>query len=101
MIKYCKEWEILEPEFKHVTGDFVVTFRGKITEEYLENLGLNERQISAVRYIKKRGKITNKEYQSLCPSVNRETLRKDLNGLIAKKIIVRRGQKRGVYYELA
>jgi len=37
----------------------------------------------------------------LCPGVNRETLRKDLNGLIAKKIIVRRGQKRGVYYELA
>jgi len=101
MIKYCKEWEILEPEFKHVTGDFVVTFRGKITEEYLRNLGLNERQISAVGYIKKRGKITNKEYQSLCPSVNRETLRKDLNGLIAKKIIVRKGQKRGVYYELA
>lgn len=38
---------------------------------------------------------------NLCPGVNRETLRKDLNGLIAKKIIVRRGQKRGVYYELA
>jgi len=37
----------------------------------------------------------------LCPGVNRETLRKDLNDLIAKKIIVRRGQKRGVYYELA
>jgi len=101
MIKYCKEWEIPEPEFKHITGDFVVTFRGKITEEYLKNLGLNERQISAVGYIKKQGKITNKEYQSLCPRVNRETLRKDLNGLIAKKIIVRRGQKRGVYYELA
>ena len=38
---------------------------------------------------------------NLCPGVNRETLRKDLIGLIAKKIIVRRGQKRGVYYELA
>lgn len=99
MIKYCREWEIPELEFKHITGDFVVTFREKITEEYLQSLGLNERQIKAVEYIKKRGNITNKEYQILCPGVNRETLRKDLNDLIVKKIILRRGQKRGIYYE--
>ena len=65
VIKYCKEWEIPEPEFKHVTGDFVVTFRGKITEEYLKNLGLNERQIKASEYVKKQGNITNKEYQEV------------------------------------
>jgi len=101
MMECCKEWEIPEPEFKHVMGDFVVTFRGKITEEYLQSLGLNERQIKAVEYIKKRGNITNKKYQILCPGVNRETLRKDLNDLIVKKIILRKGQKKGIYYEFA
>ncbi len=33
------------------------------TEEYLRNLGLHERQIKAVVYAKKNGRITNKEYQ--------------------------------------
>jgi ATP-dependent DNA helicase RecG len=35
------------------------------TEEYLRNLGLNERQIKAVVYAKKNGRITNKEYQKI------------------------------------
>jgi len=38
---------------------------------------------------------------NLCPGVNRETLRKDLNDLIVKKIILRKSQKRGIYYEFA
>jgi len=29
-------------------------------------MGLNERQIRAVMYVKERGKITNKEYQEIC-----------------------------------
>lgn len=38
---------------------------------------------------------------NLCPGVNRETLRKDLNDLLVKRIILRKGQERGIYYELA
>jgi len=38
---------------------------------------------------------------NLRPGVNRETLRKDLNDLIVKKIILRKGQKKGIYYEFA
>lgn len=36
----------------------------------------------------------NREYQNLCPDVNRETLRKDLNDLINKKAIIRKGEKK-------
>lgn len=64
-------------------------------------LKLNERQLNAVEYMKKQENITNREYQNLCPGVSRETLRKDLNDLIVKKIIVRRGQNKCVYYEFA
>jgi ATP-dependent DNA helicase RecG len=49
------------PEFKEVSGGFSVVFRKDIyTEEYLRNLGFNERQIKAVMYVKEKGKITNK-----------------------------------------
>ena len=34
------------------------------------------------------------------PDVNRETLRKDLNDLINKKVIIRKGEKKGIYYEI-
>ncbi len=44
--------------------------------------------------------ITNRKYQNLCPDVNRETLRKDLIDLINKEIVVRKGERRGSYYEL-
>lgn len=53
LLDYCREGGIPEPEFKHVTGDFVVTFFGKLTDKYYEDLGLNERQIKAVKYVLK------------------------------------------------
>jgi len=34
-------------------------------KEYLRNLGLNERQIEAVMFVKKEGKITNRKYRDL------------------------------------
>ncbi|MFH1432209.1 MAG: ATP-binding protein [archaeon] len=62
---------------------------------------LNERQKAALEYVRAHGRITNREYQKLCPDVSRETLRKYLNELIEKKIILMKGVKKGVYYELA
>jgi len=37
----------------------------KLHEPTLRKLGLNERQIKAVVYVKQKGKITNKEYQQI------------------------------------
>ena len=100
MIDYCREWGIPEPEFKHVTGDFVVTFFGKLTDKYYDDLGLNERQIKAVTYVRKNNSITNREFRKLFPDLTRETLRKDLNDLVTKRILVKKGEKRGSFYEL-
>lgn len=48
------------------------------TEDYLAKLGLNERQIKAVMYVKEKGEITNKEYQGIC-NISKATARRDLS----------------------
>jgi len=37
----------------------------KSSRENLRKMGLNERQIKAVMYVKEKGRITNKEYQNV------------------------------------
>ena len=68
--------------------------------EYLTKLGLNERQIKAVMYVKKSGKITNKEYQELT-KISRQTATIDLSELTEKSIFIKIGKAgRGIAYEL-
>jgi len=100
IIELCKQNGIPQPEFKEVTGGFSVIFRKDIyTEEYLSNLGLNERQIKAVMYVKERGKITNKEYREIT-HLSDEVVRLDLKELIEKEILLLRGKGRGTHYIL-
>ncbi len=61
-----KEAALPEPEYKEEMGGFSVYFHKDIyTEEYLRKKELNERQVKAVMYVKKKGRITNKEYLKL------------------------------------
>jgi ATP-dependent DNA helicase RecG len=63
-------------------------------------MGLNERQIKAVMYVKEKGKITNKEYQILT-GISRQMTTIDLNQLIKKKILARIGKSgAGIAYKL-
>ena len=67
MVKQCRKQGLPEPEFKSIRG---VEFRSILardifTESMLEKLGLNERQLKAVRYVKEKGKITNREYREM------------------------------------
>ena len=67
IIKQCKAQGLPEPEFVSVRGiEFrTILARDIFTENMLSKLGLNERQLKAVKYVKEKGKITNKEYQEL------------------------------------
>jgi len=47
-------------------------------------MGLNERQIKAVMYVKEKRKITNKEYRTI-NGVSDETARLELNDLVKRK----------------
>ena len=53
-------------------GGFIVRlFKDDLTQEQLVKLGLNERQIKAVLYVKENGRITNREYQKINQISNR------------------------------
>jgi len=69
-------------------------------KEYLKGLDLNKRQIIAMESIKKIGKITNKAYREMFPEISNETARLDLNILVRKRLLNKKGEKRGVYYTI-
>ncbi|MEM2918864.1 MAG: ATP-binding protein [Candidatus Altiarchaeota archaeon] len=102
IFKDMKEANLPEPEFKEEMGGFSVYFRKDIyTEEYLRKLGLNERQVRAVIYVKEKGKITNREYQEI-NGCHRNTATQDLSDLVEKGILKESGKKgAGAYYEIA
>ena len=69
----------------------VILFKNKLTEEQLLKLGLNERQLKAIEYVKEKGKITNKEYQEL-NGISKVTAFRDLKELIEQyKLLERKG----------
>jgi ATP-dependent DNA helicase RecG len=70
-------------------GGFIVTlFKDRFSEEELQQLGLNERQIKAVLYAKEKGKITNGEYQKI-NNCSRATANRDLTELAQKDVLLR------------
>ncbi|MBU4189611.1 MAG: helix-turn-helix domain-containing protein [Candidatus Thermoplasmatota archaeon] len=86
MINACRKTGLPDPVFEETAGGFHVIFRKDIfTEEYMRENGLNERQIKAVMYVKKEGKITNKVYQNICKTSERTTTR-DLTEIVHKAV---------------
>jgi len=59
---------------------------------------LNPRQARALQFLAKNERITNSQYQQLCPDVTPETLRLDLKDLVERGVLLRVGDKRGTYY---
>jgi ATP-dependent DNA helicase RecG len=59
---------------------------------------MNERQAKALAYVQQHGRITNREYRSLCPDVSTETLRLDLVDLVERGVLLKIGAKKGTYY---
>jgi len=73
------------------------------TEEHLAQMGLNERQVKAVMYVKKHGRITNKEFIVLTPQkVTAKTASRDLRRLCDNGVLAQIGTTgKGTYYILA
>jgi ATP-dependent DNA helicase RecG len=89
------------PEFEARPFTFKVTLRN-VRERPVTKWaqGLNERQIKALAYLQEHNRITNREYQNLCPDVTPETLRLDLADMVDKDLLLRVGAKKGTYYIL-
>ncbi len=100
MIEKCGEWGIPEPEFEFTGTSLVVTFsKAVLTEELMKKLGLNDRQKKAVGYLKEHKTITNRRYCELC-GVVKDTANRDLNDLLGKRLIEKRGSGPKTYYML-
>lgn len=100
MVKQCKEKGLPEPEFEEKMGCFVITiYRSIMTDKYLDSLGLNERQKKAIEYLRRKQKITSREYCELC-SIAKDTANRDLNDLLNKEVIEKRGKGPQTFYVL-
>ncbi len=90
------------PEFRETPFSFTVLFRRAQDRPPIRfaNLTMNERQAKALAFVERTGRITNRDYQQLCPGVSAETLRLDLVDLVRKGVLLKVGAKRGTYYIL-
>jgi len=101
MIRQCKNNGLPEPEFVQETGQFITKIWKDIyTDSYLSKLELNKRQIKAVKYMKEKERITNREYREITGASDRTALR-DLTILCKKGILQKVGVTgRGTEYIL-
>ena len=93
------------PEFKATPYSFTVKLSNvmeraplSVSDEW--NTNMNERQMRAMAFVKESGRITNRDYQTLCSDVSPETLRRDLVDLVEKGLLLKIGDKKGSYYIL-
>jgi ATP-dependent DNA helicase RecG len=102
MVEQCRAEGAPEPDFVLIRN---VEFRSILprdvfTVEVLAKMGLNERQLKAVKYIKEKGQITNKEYQEL-NSVSKATATRELSKLVGLKVLKQQGVVgKGTFYRL-
>lgn len=101
MINECILFGIPKPKlFYDMSGFWVEFSKGTYNEKHLKSLGLNSRQIKAIKYLNENRRITNSEYQTI-HKVSRNTATRDLTELVEKGLIKSSDTKgAGSYYKL-
>lgn len=101
MIELCREAGLPEPSFEQRSGFFVTTlWRDALTDAVLAEMGLNERQMQGMAYLKQQGRINNHEYQKITGAIVR-TASRDLNHLASIGLIKKVGPTgRNAHYVL-
>jgi ATP-dependent DNA helicase RecG len=101
MTEQCSLAKLPPPTITNEGSDFLIVYRKDIYNAVdLGKLGLSERQIKAVLYVKEKGKITNSEYQEI-NDIGKSVTIDDLRNLVNKQLLVRVGETgRGTYYKL-
>jgi ATP-dependent DNA helicase RecG len=95
------------PHFEETGGSFRVTLYGESFQakplpdmSHYQEMGLNPRQQLALDYLARNPRITNRDYQEICPDVHPETLRRDFADLVKRGVLIKMGTKRATYYIL-
>ena len=112
VVRVMADHGLQTPIFQETAGTFRVTLSNAAVEDaqtasqhmalqvQFKKLMLNPRQEQAVVFILNNDRITNRDYQDLCPEVHVETLRRDLADLVKKQVLLKIGSKRGTHYIL-
>jgi ATP-dependent DNA helicase RecG len=102
MVRTMKERGQQPPRFEETDAGFMVTLYAKNTataEQSATSSAIQGQRIEKLLdFLTKNGRITNREYQDLCPDVSPESLRRDFVDMVERGIILRIGDKRGTYY---
>jgi len=101
IIDACKIAGLPTPVIEEDCGGIIVRlFKDHLVEEQLVKLGLNQRQVKAVLYVKEKGKITNREYQEI-NDISRQMATNELHNLVnVFKLLVNKGYGAGSYFEI-
>ncbi len=106
VVEVVRQHGLAPPRFEEVAGSFRVSLFAQEERDlhpdagrYLD-LGLNLRQEQALAFLLAERRITNRQYQDLCPEVSSETLRRDLADLVERNLVIKIGDKRATYYVL-
>ncbi|MCC5935230.1 MAG: putative DNA binding domain-containing protein [Balneolales bacterium] len=101
MTEQCFNFGLPAPSFFFKSSGFWVEFRKDIfNHNDLRKLGLSDRQINAVLFVKDNAKITNGDYQKI-NNCSRNTASNELSDLVEKGIFLSSGQKgAGAFYSL-
>jgi predicted HTH transcriptional regulator len=101
MIGFCRKAELPEPDFEQRGTQFVVTlWRDWLTDDIMRELGITDRQKTAIRVVKDSGRVSSTDYSNLA-HISRQTAFRDLNDLVCKGILEKKGVTGvGTYYTL-
>jgi ATP-dependent DNA helicase RecG len=90
IVDSCKAAGLQTPTMEEDGGGFIVRlFKDILSEEQLVKLGLNERQVKAVFYVREKGRISNAEYQENF-NVSKATSTRDMAELVDKYKLLKR-----------
>ncbi len=101
MATALKEAGMPIPEFRSDNGRFrLIFYRQHLSEEYLKDMGLSDRQLLAIKNAQEHGMITNSEYQGIA-EISKRTATRDLNEIKSKGIFNVEGKSGlGMIYRL-
>lgn len=105
MIAAMQEAGLPAPRFEETAAGFRVILLGHghdlVSASPAQRWGnelLNPRQEQAMAHVAEQGRITNSAFQTLCPDVSPETIRRDLADLVERGLLMKIGEKRATYY---
>ena len=102
IIEASMEAGLPEPTLKEEQGGFLsMIYKDRFTEDQLNKMGLDDRQVEAVLFVKKHGEITNSIYQKVA-GVSKATATRNIKELEEKGVLKNTGTKgSSAIYKLA